>query len=159
MTMAMGGLRTAALLFFSGLFSSAVWASVPDKYSDAVAALKAGDGQTALQQLTELVDAGTRDPRVYYFRGIAAAGLNQSPDADFKKGAALEAATGNSRAVNTALETVQGDLRRKIEQFRAQGKAAANPNAAAAAQRQLYREALELRRTGKLPAAAEKLQE
>ena len=157
--MAMGGLRTAALLFFSGLFSSAVWASVPDKYSDAVAALKAGDGQTALQQLTELVDAGTRDPRVYYFRGIAAAGLNQSPDADFKKGAALEAATGNSRAVNTALETVQGDLRRKIEQFRAQGKAAANPNAAAAAQRQLYREALELRRTGKLPAAAEKLQE
>lgn len=156
--MAMGGLRTAVLLV-SVLFSSAVWAAVPDKYSDAVAALKSGDAAAAMQQLTELVEAGTRDPRVYYFRGIAAAGLNQSPDADFRKGAALEAAAGSSRTVNAALESVQGDLRRKIEQFRAQGKAAANPNAAAAAQRQLFREALELRRTGKLPEAAQKLQE
>ena len=157
--MAMGGLRTAALWLFFGLFSSVVSAAVPDKFSDAVAALKAGDAQAALQQLTELSEAGSRDPRVYYFRGIAAAGLNQSPDADFKKGAALEAATGNSRAVNTALESVQGELRQKIERFRAQGRAAANPNAAAAAQRQLFREALELRRTGKLPEAAQKLQE
>jgi len=156
--MAMGGLRTAVLLV-SMLFSSGVRAAVPDKYSDAVAALKGGDATGAMQQLTELVEAGSRDPRVYYFRGIAAAGLNQSPDADFKKGAALEAAAGSSRTVNAALESVQGDLRRKIEQFRAQGKAAANPNAAAAAQRQLFREALELRRTGKLPEAAQKLQE
>ncbi|HCP10925.1 MAG TPA: hypothetical protein DIT89_01195, partial [Planctomycetaceae bacterium] len=63
-------------------------------------------------------------------RGIAAAGLNKSPDADFKRGAALEAASGTSRSVNAALESVQGDLRRQIEKFRAQGKAAANPNAA-----------------------------
>lgn len=154
----MGGLRTAVLLV-SVLFSSAVRGAVPDKYSDAVAALKSGDAAAAMQQLTELVEAGSRDPRVYYFRGIAAASLNQSPDADFKKGAALEAAAGSSRTVNAALESVQGDLRRKLEQFRAQGKAAANPNAAAAAQRQLFREALELRRTGKLPEAAQKLQE
>jgi len=154
----MGGLRTAVLLV-SVLFSSAVRGAVPDKYSDAVAALKSGDAAAAMQQLSELAEAGSRDPRVYYFRGIAAASLNQSPDADFKKGAALEAAAGSSRSVNAALESVQGDLRRKLEQFRAQGRAAANPNAAAAAQRQLFREALELRRTGKLPEAAQKLQE
>ena len=115
--------------------------------------------RSALQQLTELVDAGSKDPRVYYFRGIAAAGLNKSPDADFKRGAALEAASGTSRSVNAALESVQGDLRRQIEKFRAQGKAAANPNAAAAAERQLYREALDLRRAGKLADAAQKLQQ
>ncbi|MFN6331679.1 MAG: hypothetical protein ACK45A_07910, partial [Planctomyces sp.] len=66
----MGGLRTAVLLV-SVLFSSAVWGAVPDKYSDAVAALKSGDAAAAMQQLTELVEAGSRDPRVYYFRGIA----------------------------------------------------------------------------------------
>ncbi len=157
--MTLGVLRQTAVLLVSVLISSSVLAAVPDKYSDAVAALKAGDAQTALQQLSELVDAGSKDPRVYYFRGIAAAGLNKSPDADFKRGAALEAASGTSRSVNAALESVQGDLRRQIEKFRAQGKAAANPNAAAAAERQLYREALDLRRAGKLADAAQKLQQ
>lgn len=83
--MTLGVLRQTAVLLVSVLISSSVLAAVPDKYSDAVAALKAGDAQTALQQLSELVDAGSKDPRVYYFRGIAAAGLNKSPDADFKR--------------------------------------------------------------------------
>jgi hypothetical protein len=112
-----------------------------------------------MRQLSILIDNGSQDPRVFLARGLAAEKLGKPSDADFRRAAELEAATGNSSALNLLLEDEGGFLREKIENFRFEARAALKPDPAKEKLKGIFREALELRRTGQRAAALEKLQQ
>ena len=92
--------------------------SPADQMAAAVESWRIGDLATAQVQLTQMIDAGTRDPRAYYFRGLISEQLGADADLDLKAGAKLEAETTATRLVNRALEYVQGPTRAKIEKYR-----------------------------------------
>ena len=94
-------------------------------YGQGVHAYNAGQMQNAIDSLTQAITAGTRDPRVYYFRGLANAGLGNTTAAssDYSIGAQLEASSsGRHYAVGRALERVQGGTRLEIETARRNAK-------------------------------------
>ena len=95
-------------------------------YGDGVHSFYAGDFQQSHNYLSEVVDLGTDDPRVYYFRGLSALqlGKRKAADADFKKGADFEAKRGNMRTVSRAIERIQGPDRLLLEQCRATARLA-----------------------------------
>ncbi|MCA9269282.1 MAG: hypothetical protein KDA41_12460, partial [Planctomycetales bacterium] len=75
------------------------------------------DYAEAYANLTAAVEGGSRDPRVYYFRGLALENLGRPEDAqlDFEKGAILEVATGGDQyPIGKALERVQGVARLRL---------------------------------------------
>jgi hypothetical protein len=81
------------------------------------------DGQhaEAHKLLTTAIDQGSKDPRVYYFRGMSFVSLGRSDEAsaDFKAGAELEVKLGNqNREINLSLQRLQGAARIELEQFR-----------------------------------------
>lgn len=129
-----------------------------DSLNSALTAWRTGDLKSAQAQLTTLIDAGSSDPRLYFYRGILATQLGQDGDADFQKGAQLEAETGNTRSVNSALERTQGTLRARIEKFRRDARADYKPDPKAVKAAATFREALEDRRSGNLKAALSKLE-
>lgn len=88
-------------------------------------AFHGGDFQAANRLLSEAIDAGTRDPRAYYFRGLAACrcGSGVEAEADFIEGARLEASGRGGWDIGRALERVQGFERVKLERYRAQARA------------------------------------
>lgn len=144
-------------LLFAG--SSQVFAlNAQDNLNSALAAWRSGDLKSAQTQLTTLIDAGASDPRLYFYRGILSTQLGQDGDADFQKGAQLEAATGNNGAVNAALERTQGSLRTRIEKFRRDARADQKPDPKTVKAASTFREALEDRRSGDLKAALQKLE-
>ncbi len=109
-----------------GLACGLAAAAPADMYGDAVSAYYARDYETATELFSELVDKQTSDPRVYYFRGLAAhaQGKADAAAADFKAGAELEA-SGRSRVdIGKALERVQGPVRVEIESSRRAAKQA-----------------------------------
>ncbi len=117
-----GGL---ALLSASTL--SAQNAALGQKYGSGVHAYFAGDYAQAYEQLTAAVNAGSRDPRVFYFRGLADLKLGRGPEAaqDFSKGAALESRDANKfYNVSKALERVQGAPRVELEKYRVDARMA-----------------------------------
>ena len=82
-----------------------------------------GDYTKAFQQLTAAIAAGSRDPRVFYFRGLAYLKFGRTPEAemDFRKGAELESRDVNKYYnVGRALERVQGSDRQLLESYRVQ---------------------------------------
>ena len=94
-------------------------------YGQGVHAYHAGQLQQAMTLLSDAINQGTRDPRVYYFRGLVLAGLGESGAAsgDFQMGAQLEATSaGRYYAVGRSLERVQGPLRMQIEDARREAK-------------------------------------
>lgn len=94
-------------------------------YGRGVHAYFARDFQQAHQFLTMAIDKGTQDPRVYYFRGLtyAMTGRPQEAEADFRKGAELEAAdVDNYYNVSRALQRVQGSIRLTLEKHRQQAR-------------------------------------
>ena len=95
-------------------------------YGDGVHSFYAGDFQQSHSYLSQVIDLGTDDPRVYYFRGLSALqlGKRNAADADFKKGAGFEAERGNMRAVSRAIERIQGPDRLLLEQCRATARLA-----------------------------------
>ncbi len=129
-----------------------------DNLNSALAAWRSGDLKSAQAQLTTLIDAGSSDPRLYFYRGIVSTQLGQDGEADFQKGAELEAATGNTSSVNTALERTQGALRTRIEKHRREARAAHKPDPKAVKAAATFREALEDRRSGDLKASLQKLE-
>ncbi|MBL8814035.1 MAG: DUF1559 domain-containing protein [Planctomycetaceae bacterium] len=144
-------------LLFAG--SSQVLAlNTQDNLNSALAAWRSGDLKSAQAQLTTLIDAGSNDPRLYFYRGILSTQLGQDGDADFQKGAQLEAATGNNSSVNAALERTQGTLRTRIEKFRRDARAEHKPDPKTVKAASTFREALEDRRSGDLKAALQKLE-
>jgi len=78
--------------------------------------------------LTAAIAAGSRDPRVFYFRGLAYLKFGRTSEAemDFQKGAELESRDINKYYnVGRALERVQGSDRQLLETYRVQARMAA----------------------------------
>lgn len=94
-------------------------------YGRGVHAYFSGDAIRANDLLNQAIERGSRDPRVYFFRGLALARQNRVAEAfeEFHKGAELESlASDRSAVVSRALERVQGSIRRDIEMARAKAR-------------------------------------
>jgi hypothetical protein len=101
-------------------------------YGRGVHAFYAGDYISAYDLLSSAIDAGSRDPRAYYFRGIVSyvQGRTEEAEADWAQGAAMEASTGGAYGVGRALSRFQGSGRLKLEQIRQQARLDAMSQAA-----------------------------
>lgn len=97
-----------------------------DAYATAVSAYFAKDYALADSLLTQLVERGSEDPRVFYYRGLAANATGQAAkaQADYEAGALLEAAGRGRVDIDRALEKVQGAERLAIQQQRHAAKQA-----------------------------------
>lgn len=109
---------------------SAQTAPLTVAYGNGVHAFFGGDFQSGYDTLSGVIEAGSTDPRAYYFRGLAALKLGRldEAEADFQEGARLEVAGRGSvggRAIGRALERVQGCDRLKLEQYRGRARVAA----------------------------------
>lgn len=98
--------------------------AVRDAIGGGIHAYHAGDFDRAYDDLTNAIEAGTDDPRSYYFRGLAALKLGRTSEAeaDFTTGADRELSTGSIRRVSQSLERVQGHDRLTLERFRARAR-------------------------------------
>jgi len=85
-----------------------------------------GDFDRAYDEFTNAIEAGTADPRAYYFRGLAALRLGRTgeAEADFAAGAEREAVDGSTLRVSRALQRVQGCDRLALERFRTRARLA-----------------------------------
>jgi len=151
-------LRSLVLFLLLSVFAATA-VQAADSLAGALEASERGDNIAAFRQLSNLIDSGSQDPRVHLARGLVADKLKKPADADLQRAAQLEAATGNSAALNLLLEDVGGELREKIEKFRFEARAALAPDSAARKLKGVFREALELRRTGDRAGALEKFQQ
>jgi tetratricopeptide (TPR) repeat protein len=98
------------------------------EYGSGVHAYFTGDAMKAYERLTAAVDHGSKDPRVFYFRGLAYLKLGRPQEAvtDFRKGAELESKDINRFFnVGRALERVQGAERLELENYRVDARMAA----------------------------------
>jgi len=98
--------------------------AVRDAIGGGIHAYHAGDFDRAYDDLTNAIEAGSDDPRSYYFRGLAALKLGRTSEAeaDFTTGADREMSSGSIRRVSQSLERVQGHDRLKLERFRARAR-------------------------------------
>ena len=72
-----------------------------------------------------MIEAGSRDPRVFYFRGLTDLKLGHEPEAkqDFLTGAQSESKDVNKfYNVSRALERVQGSERVELENYRVEAR-------------------------------------
>ncbi len=79
----------------------------------------------AEQLLSQVIEVGTTDPRVYYFRSMVRlqTGRQYEAEEDMKVGAAYEARDPGSRhSIGLALQRIQGSGRRTLERFRREGR-------------------------------------
>lgn len=81
-----------------------------------------GDCQGALTVLADAIAAGSEDPRVYLYHGLAQECLGGDGSDDFAKAAQLEATGRLAVNVNQALERIQGPVRLEIEKLRREAK-------------------------------------
>jgi hypothetical protein len=126
--------RSIAVLLVGGLLSACavpLWAQeaiLGQMYGNGVHAYFSGEYVRAHQLLTAAIDAGSRDPRCYYFRGLSylRLGRPQEAEADFQQGAKLETADLNrTYSVAKSLERIQGPPRAEVERYRIQARMAA----------------------------------
>jgi hypothetical protein len=126
-------LRTLVLLIGAIITLTAASAPAQDAvlgqlYGSGVHAYFSGDFGKAYEQLTAAAKAGSRDPRVYYFRGLTYLKLGRAPEAtqDFQRGAQLESKDLH-RSFNVArsIERVQGPARQQLETYRVEARLAA----------------------------------
>ena len=99
-----------------------------ETYGNGVHAYFACDPLAAYENLTAAINGGSKDPRAFYFRGLAFLKLGRSPDAqlDFRTGAELETQdVGRFYNVGKALERVQGSARLELEKYRMAARMAA----------------------------------
>lgn len=97
-------------------------------YGSGVHAYNSGQYRDAYDDFTMAVRSGSKDPRVYYYRGLAYLRLGRPQEAqgDFQKAASLEMAdTDHFYQVSKALERVQGSARSQIERYRSKARLAA----------------------------------
>jgi hypothetical protein len=121
------GLVTCGL--FGSLQSTKAQESVlAELYGQGVHAYFSGQPQVAHEYLTTAVEQGIRDPRAYFFRGLAYTQLGRPDEAkmDFEKGAELET-SGADRIypVGRSLQRVQGRVRLDVEKYRQMARLAA----------------------------------
>ncbi|MDB4650476.1 hypothetical protein OAE37_01805 [Pirellulaceae bacterium] len=101
--------------------------AITELYGQAVHAYFDGDYENANKGLTDAIELGTDDPRVYYFRGLTKRMLGRNDEAtkDFEAGGKLEAlAAAQFYPIGRSLERVQGEARMEIEKIRKQAKIA-----------------------------------
>jgi hypothetical protein len=98
--------------------------AVRSAIGDGMHAYHAGQYNRAYDDLTNAIEAGTDDPRGYYFRGLAALQMGRTSEAqaDFTTGADRELANGGVRRVSQSLERVQGPDRLTLERYRARAR-------------------------------------
>jgi hypothetical protein len=97
------------------------------KYGQGVHEYFSGNDVGAYEQLTAAVKGGSKDPRVFYFRGLAYLKLGREQEAsmDFGKGAELEASDINKfYNASKSLERVQGPARATLENYRVNARMA-----------------------------------
>ncbi|HEX4147297.1 MAG TPA: hypothetical protein VHY91_27615 [Pirellulales bacterium] len=95
-------------------------------YGSGVHEYFSGGYRKAIDDLTEAVDGGTKDPRVYYFRALSWWRLGDTSKAktDLAAGAKMESADVNQYyPVSKSLERVQGTGRLMLERYRVQARA------------------------------------
>ncbi len=94
---------------------------VSELYGRAVHAYFDGLFEKSHQDLSDAIELGTSDPRIYYFRGLAKVKLGRMEEAvkDFEKGGQMEA-SGPAQFYNVgrSLERIQGDTRLQLEKIR-----------------------------------------
>jgi hypothetical protein len=75
---------------------------------------------------TQLIDRGSEDPRVHYFRGITQARLGGegAGQADFDRGAELEMQGKRAVDIGRALQRIQGPIRTQLEKARSAARLA-----------------------------------
>jgi tetratricopeptide (TPR) repeat protein len=83
-------------------------------------AYHAGEYQRSIDDLTAAIEAGSQDPRSYYFRALALLqqGREDEAVADMQEGALLESSGPGSIVVGRSLERIQGRPRLTLEQYR-----------------------------------------
>jgi hypothetical protein len=94
-------------------------------YGRGVHAYFANQIDLAEQFLSQVIEAGSTDPRVFYFRAMTRmrSGRRDEAEIDMRVGAAFEARDpGNSLAIGKALERVQGPARLLLERIRQQAR-------------------------------------
>ena len=120
----------ATCLFTLGISSSLYAQDIYEQYyGSGVHAYFAGNYQRAEELFNELIEAGSQDPRVHYFRGLT---MMQSQGSmveigmpDFEQAAQLEVTSKRSADVAKALSRIQGPTRIAIERLRAKARFAA----------------------------------
>jgi hypothetical protein len=126
-------LRSAALLavaFAVGAATQSVQAQRPsmtsemtDLYGRGVHSFYAGRTQEADQQLSEVINSGATDPRVFYFRALARMQCGFDAESDLLMGARYEAQDpGAASEVGQALARIQGPQRQLLEKYRRQAR-------------------------------------
>ena len=95
-------------------------------YGTGVHSYFAGDYQRSYDDLSQAIEAGTLDPRAYYFRGLTALKLGRldEAEADFSAGAVREAEGTGSWPIARSLERIQGCDRLKLERHRTRARVA-----------------------------------
>ena len=96
-----------------------------EMYGQAVHSYFRGDRGHAEELLNEVIDAGSQDPRAYYFRGLCQSygGIDVS-NPDFERAAQLEVEGKKVVNVGKALERIQGQARVAIEKTRSRARLA-----------------------------------
>jgi len=96
-----------------------------EMYGQAVHSYFRGDSINASELLTEVIDAGSLDPRAFFFRGLAQSqGGVDMTNPDFERGARLEIEGKKVVNVGKSLERIQGPARIAIEKARAKARLA-----------------------------------
>lgn len=101
--------------------------SVAATYASGVHAYYAGDYVRSHADLSSVIEAGSGDPRAFYFRGLGLLqqGRTDEAQADFVDGATREAAGQGTWPVSRSLERVQGVHRLELERHRVRARLAA----------------------------------
>jgi hypothetical protein len=118
--------RIVVLSFFCMGMASSAYAqdAFEQYYGSGVHAYFAGDYERAEEIFNDLVDAGSQDPRVFYFRGLTQIQSHgcmcmiELGMADFEQAAELETSGKRSADVSKALSRIQGPTRIAIERIR-----------------------------------------
>ncbi len=117
------------IIAVAGLRALAEEKSASELYGQGVHAYFAGDYNATIGYMTASIDKRATDPRPFYFRGLALAGLHglEAGLDDLAKGADVEVNKMDQRVydVNSSLQRVQGALRLAIEQQRTAARVAA----------------------------------
>ncbi|UUO06305.1 hypothetical protein M4951_23490 [Blastopirellula sp. J2-11] len=93
---------------------------VVELYGQGVHQFNRGEMTEAFMTLSTAIDQGSKDPRAFYFRGLALwnMGRPEQAELDFQEGAKLELTADRSYAIGKSLERVQGSARLKLEDYR-----------------------------------------
>ncbi|MEC9094584.1 MAG: tetratricopeptide repeat protein, partial [Planctomycetota bacterium] len=101
--------------------------TITELYGQAVHAYFDGSYEEAHKHLTDAIELGTEDPRVFYFRGLAKMKLGRADEAakDFEQGGKWEAqGAAQFYPIGRSLERIQGAERLAIEKVRKEARIA-----------------------------------